>query len=97
MKRRPKSTRASWRFTEEFLKDMGIDQMRKMICAYDKGYVGLPRTIRIGHIGDSFVRNEIGAIVTMMKVPRLLAPKVRRKNKLTNRKFKHLRHEKTDY
>jgi hypothetical protein len=96
MRRRTKSKRKFWRFTEEFLNDTGIDQVRKMICAYDKGYVGLRKTIRVGHIGDSFVRNEIGVMVTMMKAPRLVAPKVRRKNKLSNRKFKHLRHEKTD-
>jgi len=85
------------RFSQEFVDQIGMTGVRKMILAYDKGWAGIPATVRVGIAGDDFLMNMLTAVVIMRKVPRLMAPKVRRKNKLSNRKFKHLRHEKTDY
>jgi len=85
------------RFSQEFVDQIGTAGVRKIILAYDKGWAGIPGTVRVGIAGDDFCMNMLTAIVVMRKVPRLMAPKVRRKNKLSNRKLKHLRHEKTDY
>jgi len=96
MRRRTDRRRRMFTFTQEFLDDMGIDTVRKMIIEYHKGYVGLPKTIRIGLNQDDFVYNQMTAIVQVMKVPRLLAPKRRRKNKISNRKLNRISHEKID-
>jgi len=79
------------RFSQEFADDIGMDGVRKMILAYDKGWVGRSETLRIGMACDDFTQNMLTAMVIMMKVPRLVAPKNRRKNKLSNRKLNRRR------
>lgn len=82
------------RFTNEFLEAFGMPFIKKQILSYDKGWIGDSRTLRIDYAGDDFVHNQLSAVVIMMKAPRLVAPKVRRLNKISNRKLKSLRNEK---
>jgi hypothetical protein len=74
----------------EFVEAYGIDYVKKAMLAYDKGWIGKPSTLRIGIAGDDFARNLISAFIVMMKAPRLVAPKVRRKNTISNRKLNRI-------
>jgi hypothetical protein len=79
------------KFTNEFLEAFGMPFVKKQIISYDKGWIGDSRTLRIGISGDDFVHNQLSAVVIMMKAPRLVAPKVRRKNTLSNKKLNRRR------
>jgi hypothetical protein len=96
MRRRTKSRRKIARFTNEFIAEFGLPYCKKMMLRYEKGWIGIPETLRIGVAGDDFAYNQYSAIVVLRKAPRLIAPKIRRKNKLNKKKLKKLRDEKTD-
>jgi hypothetical protein len=93
MRRRTKSRRKYIKFSQEFVDSIGMDGVRKMILAYDKGWMGIPRTVRVGIVNDDFCMNMLTAVVIMRKVPRLLAPKVHRKNTITNKKRRRMHYE----
>lgn len=83
--------RRAIKFTEEFLADRGIEFIHSMLIKYQKGWVGIRKTIRTGICGDDFVQNMRLAVIDIVRVPHILAPKSHRKNTISNRKTRRMR------